>query len=185
MYFAYVRTFALGVVGSLGITGLVLGGCSSSTKPVPEQVGSSSDRLVAFVGLFLHQMLQVHGLGHTTATRTGWLIGVIPIWTAVLSAVMLGERFGLQKIGGLAVGTLGVILLVTRGDLAFASLDAGTLRGDLLVLGSTVTWAVYTVTGRAVLDRPRRYHHPQRPICRRYAPPGCDDGRAGLCEGRR
>jgi drug/metabolite transporter (DMT)-like permease len=108
---------------------------------------------IAFVGLFLHQVLQVHGLGLTTAVRTGWLIGIIPIWTALLSAVALGERFGVQKIAGLAVGTLGAILLVTRGDVAFATLDAGTLRGDLLVLGSTVTWAVYTVAGRATLAR--------------------------------
>jgi drug/metabolite transporter (DMT)-like permease len=108
---------------------------------------------IAFVGLFLHQMLQVHGLGLTTAVRTGWLIGIIPIWTAVLSAVALGERFGAQKIGGLALGTLGAILLVTKGDVAFATLDAATLRGDLLVLGSTVTWAIYTVAGRATLAR--------------------------------
>jgi drug/metabolite transporter (DMT)-like permease len=108
---------------------------------------------IAFVGLFLHQMLQVHGLGRTTAVRTGWLIGIIPIWTAVLSAVTLGERFGVQRIAGLAVGTLGAILLVTKGDLVFATLDARTLGGDLLVLGSTVTWAVYTVAGRATLAR--------------------------------
>ncbi len=142
-----VARFALGVATLVAIIGVRRQPLLPPADVLPALAA------IAFVGLFLHQMLQVHGLGHTTATRTGWLIGVIPIWTALLSAVMLGERFGPQKIGGLALGTLGVIVLVTRGDVAGVSLDGGTLWGDLLVLGSTVTWAVYTVTGRAVLAR--------------------------------
>jgi drug/metabolite transporter (DMT)-like permease len=142
-----VARFGLGVVTLIAILLVRRTPVLPPRDVVPGLVG------IAFVGIFLHQMLQVHGLGSTTAVRTGWLIGIIPIWTAVLSALLLGERFGVQKITGLAIGTLGAILLVTRGDLAFATLDAGTLHGDLLVLGSTLTWAVYTVAGRATLAR--------------------------------
>src|SRR5580765_1283462 len=35
--------------------------------------------LMGFVGIFIHQLLQVYGLTLTTAVKAGWLIGMIPI----------------------------------------------------------------------------------------------------------
>ncbi len=107
---------------------------------------------MGFVGVFVHQMLQAHALTLTSAVNTGWLIGLIPIWSAVLSALLLKERFGAAKIMGLAVGFFGAALVVTQGRLASVGLVPAT-RGDLLVLASTVNWAVYTVLGRSVLHR--------------------------------
>jgi len=46
--------------------------------------------LMGFVGVFVHQMLQAHALKLTTAVRTGWLIGLIPIWSVVLAVIFLG-----------------------------------------------------------------------------------------------
>src|ERR1051326_2276708 len=43
--------------------------------------------LMGFLGVFLHQMIQANALTMTTAVHTGWLIGVTPIWSAVLSAI--------------------------------------------------------------------------------------------------
>lgn len=109
--------------------------------------------VMGFVGIFVHQMLQVHGLTLTTAVRTGWLIGLIPIWSAVLAAVFLGEGFGRWKLFGLLLGTLGALLVITRGELSFALLELPATRGDLLILASTVNWAVYTILGRKTLKR--------------------------------
>ena len=107
--------------------------------------------LMGFVGIFVHQLLQAHGLVLTSATNTGWLIGVIPIWSALLAAVWLGESLGPGKIAGLVVGFAGALLVVTRGRLDGELLDLPSTRGDLLVLASTVNWAVYTILGRATL----------------------------------
>ena len=109
--------------------------------------------IMGFVGIFLHQMVQAHGLTLTTAVRTGWLIGVTPIWSAVLAAVFLGERFGPQKIVGLVVGLIGALLVITRGELSTSVLTLPSTRGDLLVLASTWTWAIYTILGRDTLKR--------------------------------
>ena len=49
---------------------------------------------MGFVGVFVHQMLQAHALTLTSAIEPGWLIGVTPIWSAVLAAFFLRERFG-------------------------------------------------------------------------------------------
>jgi len=108
---------------------------------------------MGFVGIFLHQMIQAHGLTLTTAVRTGWLIGLTPIWSAVLATIFLGEGFGRRKALGLFIGLVGALLLVTRGELSADVLALPSTRGDLLVLASTWTWAIYTILGRDTLKR--------------------------------
>ncbi|HYR88407.1 MAG TPA: DMT family transporter [Terriglobia bacterium] len=109
--------------------------------------------LMGFVGVFVHQMLQVHGLQLTTAVRTGWLIGLIPIWSAVLAALILREKFGTRKVLGLVSGTVGAIVVITRGEFSADVLGLPATRGDLLILASTVNWAIYNILGRDTLKR--------------------------------
>jgi drug/metabolite transporter (DMT)-like permease len=109
--------------------------------------------LIGFVGIFVHQMIQAHALTLTTAVRTGWLIGLTPIWSAVLAAVFLGEGFGPRKVLGLFLGAVGTLVLITRGELSPGVLALPATRGDLLILASTVNWAVYTILGRQTLKR--------------------------------
>jgi drug/metabolite transporter (DMT)-like permease len=103
--------------------------------------------LLGGAGVFLHQMLQSFGLVWTTATRTGWLIGLIPIWSAVLAALFLSERLRGRRIAGLLLGVAGALAIVGEGG------DGGLRanRGDWLILASTVNWAACTVYGRAAL----------------------------------
>jgi drug/metabolite transporter (DMT)-like permease len=109
--------------------------------------------LMGFVGVAFHQTLQAWGLTLTSAVNTGWLIGLIPLWSAILAAALLGERLGGRKIAGLTVGFSGALLVVTRGRLAGGLLALPSTRGDLLVLASTVNWAVYTVLGHGTIRR--------------------------------
>jgi drug/metabolite transporter (DMT)-like permease len=109
--------------------------------------------LMGFVGIFVHQMLQAYGLSLTTAVRTGWLIGLIPIWSAVLGALLLGERFGALKVPGLLLGAAGAIVLMTRGSSSAGPLALPSTRGDLLILASTLNWAIYSILGRETLKR--------------------------------
>src|SRR3990172_1129953 len=81
----------------------------------PPRGSLASLALLGFVGVFVHQMLQAYGLTMTSAMNTGWLIGLIPILSAVLSAIFLGERMGTGKLTGLGVGFAGAVLVVTKG----------------------------------------------------------------------
>lgn len=107
--------------------------------------------VMGFVGVFVHQLLQAYGLTLTTAVRTGWLIGLIPIWSAVLAAVFLRERFGAAKLAGLALGFAGAVLVVTRGRIGPGLFALPATRGDLLILASTVNWAIYTTLGHRTI----------------------------------
>ena len=109
--------------------------------------------LMGFVGVFVHQLVQSYALTLTTAVNSGWLVGLTPVWSAVLAAALLHERFGPQKLAGLVLGFAGAALVVTQGRLDRGVLALPATRGDLLMLASTLNWAVYTVLGHGVLRR--------------------------------
>lgn len=127
-------------------------------RRLPPRTHWPSLALMGFVGVFVHQLLQAFALTMTSATNTGWLIGITPIWSAILSAIFLRERLGLGKLLGLIVGFGGVLLVVTRGDFSARILGAPSTAGDLLILASTVNWAVYSIIGHRTIRAigPRR-----------------------------
>jgi drug/metabolite transporter (DMT)-like permease len=142
-----VTRFALGAVLLLTLVAMR----RLSLVVAPADVGRLA--LAGFIGVFVHQLLQSYALTLTTAVRTGWLIGLIPIWSALLAGLFLRERFGIMKSAGLALGFAGALLVVTRGRIGGGLLALPSTRGDLLVLASTLNWAVYTLIGRDVIGR--------------------------------
>ncbi len=101
--------------------------------------------------LALHFTIQFTGLERTTATNTGWIIAVVPISTTLLAWFFLKERVTLLQIMGMGVASAGIVLLISGGRPA--SLAPLSHKGDYLVLGSTFTWAVYTVLSRDISRR--------------------------------
>jgi drug/metabolite transporter (DMT)-like permease len=108
---------------------------------------------MGFVGVAFHQTLQAYALELTSATHTGWLIGLTPIWSALLARVWLGERLGPGKLAGLGFGFAGATLVVTGGRVAPDVLALPATRGDALILLSTLNWALYTVMSHATVRR--------------------------------
>ncbi|MBV9494586.1 MAG: EamA family transporter [Acidobacteria bacterium] len=109
--------------------------------------------VMGLVGVFIHQMLQAYALTMTSAVSTGWLVGVIPIWSAILSALLLKERFGWKKTVGITVALAGALLVITRGHFSRNVMQLPATKGDFLVLLSTVNWAVYSVIGHKTIRR--------------------------------
>jgi drug/metabolite transporter (DMT)-like permease len=64
---------------------------------------------------------------------------------AVFGFLILGERMTTRKIVAVALSIAGV-LVITGASVATFGLE--TLAGDLLMVGSTLTWSLYTVYSR-------------------------------------
>jgi len=96
-----------------------------------------------FLGVVLavHLLIQAYGLLYTSAINTGWIIGFIPV-TIAIGAYLLGQQ-RLNRTGwsGVMVGTAGVALVTAIAPREFARAHFG----DLLQIGSCLTWAVYTL----------------------------------------
>jgi len=107
--------------------------------------------LVAAAILAVHFLIQIAGLMTTTATSSAWIISASPLALVALSFVFLRERIGWHGVAGLAVATIGILLLVSRGRLT--SLGWLQSTGDWLILASAFTWALYTVVTRDLVRR--------------------------------
>ena len=136
-----------------GIGVLILGGFAAQRKefalPAKKEIGYFA--LIGFLGITFHQWLQVTGLVTAKATTTAWIITTVPIFIALLGRVMLNERLGWDRITGILIATIGVVLVISHGDIrSVLSGQIGT-TGDLLVLISAANWAVFSVLSRKAL----------------------------------
>jgi drug/metabolite transporter (DMT)-like permease len=109
--------------------------------------------LLGFIGITFHQWLQSTGLQTAQATTTAWIVATTPVFMAILGWLVLKEQLGWLQIAGIALAATGVLLVVTKGDLAsLASGQTGT-PGDLLILISASNWAVFSALSRNGLHR--------------------------------
>ena len=135
-------------------TALLLATLAARRLPlVPPRASWGPLALMGFVGVCFHQLLQAFGIRLTTAVHAGWIVGLIPIWSAVLAGLFLRERFGAGKLAGLALGFAGAVLVVSRGRATPGILALPGTRGDLLMLASTLNWAIYTTLGHGTIRR--------------------------------
>ncbi len=109
--------------------------------------------LLGFIGVTFHQWLQANGLQTAQATTTAWIVASTPVFIALLGWLVLKERVGWLRVGGIVLAAIGVLLIVSKGNVgALFTGREGTI-GDLLVLISAPNWAVYTILSRRELGK--------------------------------
>lgn len=99
--------------------------------------------LLGLTGLALFYLFYSYGLRRTTAANATLISGGTPVIVAILSSIFLGERIGKWKAIGIGVSLAGVGIIVGG-----ATGLGATLFGNILILGSGTSWAIYTVIGR-------------------------------------
>ncbi len=134
--------FAMGVV--------ILGIAVTARKQfaLPQKKEWPYFALLGFLGITFHQWLQSTALTTSRASTTAWIVATTPVFMALLGWLALKEKVGWTQIGGILLAALGVLLVVTDGDLSSLSLRQFGQPGDVLVLISSFNWAVFSVLSR-------------------------------------
>lgn len=109
--------------------------------------------LIGFIGITFHQWLQSTGLQTAQATTTAWIVATTPIFIALLGWLALKERLAWVQIFGILAATAGVLLVVTRGNLALLLTGSIGAPGDFLILLSAPNWALFSILSRRGLRR--------------------------------
>ena len=99
------------------------------------------------IGNTLYQAVFMTGLSLTTATNSAMIVASLPVVVALFGTLLGIERATPATWLGVVLGTTGVALVVTARGVYF---HAGSLVGDVLVMGSMLCWAFYTVMVRRV-----------------------------------
>jgi drug/metabolite transporter (DMT)-like permease len=109
--------------------------------------------LLGAIGVLVHQMLQANGLTRTSATHSGWLVALTPIFTALLAWLFLGERLTAARLAGIGLAFAGALWVVSRGQFNPEVLALPGTAGDFLLFLSAPNWAIFSVLSKPVLRR--------------------------------
>ena len=108
--------------------------------------------ILGISGICLHNVLMFWGVEYADATRASIIMGFISILVALMEFFFFGIRLAAMALAGIGLGFIGVGIVVSDGDIA--TLLSGEIGfGDLLLLGSALAWAVYSVISRPILER--------------------------------
>ncbi|HTY74449.1 MAG TPA: DMT family transporter, partial [Candidatus Nanoarchaeia archaeon] len=108
--------------------------------------------LILFLGVIngIAYVMQYVGMNYTTAAKAALFVSLDVVWVAMLSTVILREKFGTQKTLGVVAALIGIVFLTT--NLNAAALGGGQLFGDLILVATGFCWAVFMVYNKSVVS---------------------------------
>ncbi len=107
--------------------------------------------VLSLMGTGLHYGIQTIGLRYTSASNASIYAVTGPISITVIAALWLGERITARKAIGISIALAGVLWVMGWESLREFKLE-GHLLGDLLVFGSIMLWAGFTVYGKSLME---------------------------------
>lgn len=96
----------------------------------------------AVFGLVCNQCCFTIGLSITSPVNASIVTTSMPIFAMILSFFILREPLTFKKVGGVFVGCAGAVTLILTSVTA-ANSKVGDIRGDLLVLGAQLSYALF------------------------------------------
>lgn len=105
---------------------------------------------LGLTGIFCYNAIFFTGLKLTTATNGALIVAINPLLTAVLSALWLRERVNGTQAAGLLLSLAGVSVVVSKGSYAVIA-NLSFNKGDLIMLGAPLCWALYSILGKKAL----------------------------------
>jgi drug/metabolite transporter (DMT)-like permease len=103
--------------------------------------------LLAFTGFAVYNTLAYYGLQYTTAINGLLLQSVSPLFVAMWTFALFGDRLTLRQAGGIAVSLSGVFVIVCHGSLAVLRTVAFN-RGDICFVVALVVYGFYAAALR-------------------------------------
>lgn len=107
--------------------------------------------IMGLLGLMAMTLLFNWGAQLSLAVNGALITTAVPILTAVIAVIVLGERLTRARVLGLAIAFVGVLVI---SDIRWSSVGVfgPHLRGNLLLLAGAVGNAIYVVYGKKLLD---------------------------------
>jgi drug/metabolite transporter (DMT)-like permease len=103
--------------------------------------------VLALTGFSVYNTMAYYGLQYTTAINGLLLQSIGPLFVALWSFVLFGERLTPRQAGGICVSLTGVLVIISHGSLAVLT-GIGFNRGDVWFLIALLIYAYYTAALR-------------------------------------
>jgi drug/metabolite transporter (DMT)-like permease len=103
--------------------------------------------LLSVTGFSAYNALAYYALQYTTAINGLLLLSISPLFVAMWSFALFGDRLTLRQFAGICVSFAGVLVIVGRGSIG-TLVNVGLNRGDLILIAALVAYAYYTAALR-------------------------------------
>ncbi|HEM8496639.1 DMT family transporter [Burkholderia multivorans] len=105
--------------------------------------------LQAFFGTFMFTLLMLNGVQHTSAVAAGVITSTIPAIVALFAWLFLGEKPNGRALVSIVLAIAGVVTInLANGNAAAQGPPAGSLTGNLLILGAVCCESIYVILSR-------------------------------------
>lgn len=113
--------------------------------------------LMSITGVSAFNSVLYIGLRHTTAINATLVNSTVPLTTACLAWLLIGERMTSRRFLGILLSFGGVAWIVGEGSLG--NLYRLTVnRGDIIVLFATALWGFYSVMAKRLMKEIPPFH---------------------------
>jgi drug/metabolite transporter (DMT)-like permease len=109
--------------------------------------------IVAFVGFGISLLAQFGGTELSTAAAGSVITSATPAFIILFAWPLLREVPSAAKLAGLALATIGVLIVSLAGGQAATQQSRDPVLGNLLLIVAAVSWALYTVLARRATRR--------------------------------
>ena len=100
--------------------------------------------LLGLFGITGYHFFFFSSLKYTLVTNTGIINASSPVVTGLMAAIFIKERLTKKNYIGIILAFLGVLILITKGEIeTFTNLNFN--YGDMLMLLAVVSWVVYSL----------------------------------------
>ncbi|HEX7118162.1 MAG TPA: DMT family transporter [Longimicrobiales bacterium] len=120
--------------------------------PLPRRGDVVKVLALGVLGNVIYQLLFIFGLDRTRAGNAALLLASTPILTALLASALGVERPRPRVWCG-AIATVVGMALVVVGGASGIELGLGTMAGDLILVGASLSWSLYTVGSNDLIQR--------------------------------
>jgi len=103
-------------------------------------------------GIFGYNAVFNIGIQYTSAINGALVIVINPVTTSLVAVLFFGERWSKWQGLGVVFSMTGVLIVITRGNLAILQ-SLSLNRGELMLLGAVLMWTSYAIMGKVVMRR--------------------------------
>lgn len=105
--------------------------------------------LQAFFGTFMFTLLMLNGVQRTSAVAAGVITSTIPAIVALFAWLILREKPNARALVSIALAIAGVVTInLANGSATAPGASAGSLTGNLLILGAVCCESIYVILSR-------------------------------------
>jgi drug/metabolite transporter (DMT)-like permease len=108
---------------------------------------------MAILGITIYTLLLYEALNYTSSTNAALVSALNPAVMAIFAVIFLKERITKLQTLGLGFSLIGVIIILTGGNLGHI-FQVDYNKGDLLMLAAILVWTIYSIIGKRLKSVP-------------------------------